>query len=49
MLTLIDGAREWMENLATRPDPERFEQVRKVFCDARDRLHRKLHEQRIEH
>ena len=49
MLTLIEGSLTWLENLAARPDPERFERVRKVFLDARARLHRRLHDHGIEH
>jgi hypothetical protein len=49
MLALIDGAQMWVENLATRPDAERFEKVRKTFTDARERLHRKMHEHGIPH
>jgi len=49
MLTLIDGAQAWAETLATRPDPERFAKVRKVFEDARTRLHQRLHEHGIKH
>jgi hypothetical protein len=44
LLTLIDASQTWLETLATRPDPERFEKVRKVFLDARERLHKRLHE-----
>lgn len=49
MLKLIDGSLTWVENLATRPDPERFERIRKVFLDARARLHQRLHEHGIAH
>jgi hypothetical protein len=49
MLTLIDGAQTWIENLAIRPDLERFEKIRKTFSDARERLHRKMHEHGIPH
>lgn len=49
MLTLIEGSLTWVDNLAPRPDAERFERVRKVFHDARERLHRRLHEHGIEH
>jgi hypothetical protein len=49
MLTLIDGAQTWVENLAIRPDPGRFEKIRKTFTDARERLHRKMHEHGIPH
>jgi hypothetical protein len=44
MLTQIEAAQTWVETLATRPDPQRFERVRKVFADARAILHRRLHE-----
>jgi hypothetical protein len=49
MLTLIEGAQTWVENLATRPDPERFGRVRKTLADAREHLHRRLHEHGIGH
>ena len=49
MLTLIEGAQTWVENFATRPDPERFERVRKTLTDAREHLHRRLHEHGITH
>jgi hypothetical protein len=49
MLTLIEGSLTWVDNLAPRPDPERFERVRRVFLDARARLHRRLHDHGIEH
>jgi hypothetical protein len=49
MLTLIEGCLTWVENLAARPDRERFDRVCKVFHDARDRLHRRLHEHGFEH
>jgi hypothetical protein len=49
MLTLIEGSQTWVENLATRPDQERFEKVRKVFVEARKRLHQRMHEHGIKH
>ena len=49
MLTLIEGTQTWVENLATRPDPERFERVRKTLADARESLHQRLHEHGIGH
>ena len=49
MLTQIEAAQTWVETLATRPDPERFERVRKVFTDARTILHRRLHEHGVKH
>ena len=48
-LNLIDGARTWVENLATRPDAGRFEKILRLFGDARAELHRRLHQQGIEH
>jgi hypothetical protein len=49
MLTLIEGAQPWVENLGTRPDPERLEHFRKTFTNAREVLHRRMHEHGIEH
>jgi hypothetical protein len=48
-LTLIDGAENWIKGLATRPDSTRLESALKVFADARERLHRKLHEHGVKH
>jgi hypothetical protein len=47
MLTQIEAAQTWVETLATRPDPERFERIRKVFTDAHAILRRRLHEHGI--
>jgi hypothetical protein len=49
MLTLIDGAETWVKTLATRPDAQRFARTLKVFSDARERLHRRMHEHGIPH
>ena len=49
MLALIDGSQLFVENLAIRPDPERFAATREVFEDARAVLHRRLHENDIPH
>jgi hypothetical protein len=49
MLTLIEGSLIWVDNIAIRPDVERFQNLRKVFLDARERLHRRLHDHGIEH
>jgi len=49
MLALIDGSQAFVENLATRPDPERFAKVRKVFEDARAHLHHRMHAHGIPH
>lgn len=49
LLTLIEGSEAWVQNLATRPDPQRFASSLKVFSDARERLHRRLHAHGIKH
>jgi hypothetical protein len=49
LMTLIEGAESWTQNLATQPDPERFTQVLKTFADARELLHRRLHNHGIRH
>jgi len=49
MLTLIDGAETWAKNLATRPDAEQFARALKVFSDARERLHQRLHKHGVAH
>ena len=43
MLKLIDGSKSYVENLATRPDPERLAEIVKVFEEAQAALHRRLH------
>jgi hypothetical protein len=43
-LKLIDGAQLYVDTLATRPDPETFARIRKVYTDARAALHRRLHQ-----
>jgi len=48
-LQLIDGAQMYVETLATRPDPETFAKIRKIFTDARATLHRRWHQQGIPH
>jgi hypothetical protein len=48
-LTLIEGCQVWVENLATRPDAERFAKILRLFGDARAELHRRLHQHGIEH
>jgi hypothetical protein len=49
LMTLIEGSETWVDNLATRPDPDRFEKVRRIFADARAQLHRRMHEHGIQH
>src|SRR5437899_1308547 len=44
LLTLVEGAQTWVDTLATRPDPEGFERIRKTLAEAHDRLHRRLHD-----
>jgi hypothetical protein len=48
-MTLIEGAQTWVETLATRPDVERLNRVRKMLSDARDRLHQRMHQHGIQH
>ena len=48
-LQLIDGSQMYVETLATRPDPETFAKIRKIFTDARAALHRRWHQQGIPH
>jgi hypothetical protein len=49
LLTLIEGSETWVKTLATPPDPERLERALKVFADAREILHRRMHEHGIPH
>lgn len=49
LLTVIAGAQNWVQNLATRPDPERFARAQKVLEDARTHLHQRLHQHGIAH
>lgn len=49
LLTLIDGAESWAKNLATRPDAGRLARVLKVLIEAREHLHRRLHDHGIPH
>jgi hypothetical protein len=48
-LKLIDGAQLYVETLATRPDPETFGRIRKVYTDARAELHRRMHQHGVAH
>jgi hypothetical protein len=48
MLTLIDGAQEWVETLATRPDQLRWARIRAVLDDARRQLQRRMHEHGVQ-
>jgi hypothetical protein len=49
MLQLLQSSLTWLDNLAIRPDPEQFQRIRKVFIDAQERLHQRLHAQAIPH
>jgi len=49
MLTLMEGAETWVNQLATRPDAERFARVRKTLADAREAVHRRMHQHGIKH
>jgi hypothetical protein len=49
MLTLIDGSETWVKSLATRPDAERYARVLKTLADARERVHRRMHEHGVKH
>lgn len=49
MMTLIDGAETWAKTLATRPDSERFARALKVFGDARERIHQRMHKHGVKH
>jgi hypothetical protein len=42
MLTLIEGTQSWVEEIATRPDPARWQRIRSVLRDAHQRLHNRM-------
>ena len=48
-LKLIDGAQLYVDTVATRPDPEAYGRVRKVYTDARAELHRRMHQHGVAH
>lgn len=41
-LTLMEGGLVWLDTLATRPDPERFQRLRQVFLDAQKTLRARM-------
>ena len=49
MLNIIEGGESWVKNLATRPDQERFARALKVYSEAREHLHRRIHQHGIPH
>jgi hypothetical protein len=44
LLTLIEGTRSWVENLATRPDAAGLERIRAMLNEAHARLHKRIQE-----
>jgi hypothetical protein len=42
LMTIIEGTQAWIENMATRPDPERMAKMRAVLNEAHARLHRRM-------
>ncbi len=45
MITLLEGGLTWLDTLSIPADPERHARNRKVFEDAREHLHQRLHAQ----
>jgi hypothetical protein len=48
-LALVEGTQAWVDNLATRPDDQRYQRIRKMLSDAHDVWHKKLHAAGIQH
>jgi hypothetical protein len=48
-MQLIDGSLAYIDTLATRPDAETLAPIRKVYVDAREVLHRRMHQHGIPH
>jgi len=42
MLNLIEGSRTWVQELATRPEPERIARILDFLRQAREHLERRL-------
>ena len=42
MMTLIDGTQNWVENIATKPEPAKLERIRAILKEAHDRLHGRM-------
>jgi hypothetical protein len=49
LMTLIEGSQTWVETLATRPNRERLDHVRKMLGEAKERLHQRMHQHGIRH
>jgi hypothetical protein len=41
-MSLIEGTQLWVEEMVTRPDPERFERIRHTLAEAHARLHARI-------
>jgi len=48
-LALLEGTQMWVDNLATRPDRDRYDQARKTLTDAREIWHKKMHQAGVQH
>jgi hypothetical protein len=44
LLALLDVGQAWLDTLAIPASPERHARARRVLDEARDRLHRRLHD-----
>jgi hypothetical protein len=49
LITQIDYGESWVRKLAIQRDPERCSRALKVFADAREHLHRRLHQHGFQH
>ena len=49
LMTLIEGAETWVNNLATPSDPESMARIRQTYREARQRLHHKMHAHGLAH
>lgn len=49
LLTQMDHAETWVKTLAILPDTEKLDRALRVFRDARERLHRRMHQHGIKH
>lgn len=43
MMTLLDGGMAWLDTLSIPAGPEKQAQIRRVFQDAKDALHQRMH------
>jgi hypothetical protein len=48
LITQIDYGESWVRKLAIQRDPESYARALKVFVDAREHLHRRLHQHSLE-